>query len=269
VQGGGQGEESGGVHVTDSAIPFDLETATPQELKARLFALSEAFRKLKDDNDAFRQRMSRNLERRLEQRHERLLTTFIDILDNFDRALDAAEKTFTDAPLVEGLILVRSQLLGALQEEGLERVPVIGRPFDPEISEVVETEAVSDHEHHHLVMKELMRGYRLNGKLARPSRVVVGEYAPDAAAEATLRAHVSEPLIGADEDGLGDILGEVEVEGLTPFGAARATEDGPSLDDILAGVEEEKKAEVSPQSSGTLDLDELEREMREIFGSDA
>jgi molecular chaperone GrpE len=262
VQGGEQGgRATGDIRATESSSPFDVETATPEELKARLFALSEAFRKLKDDNDAFRTRTSRNIERRLEQRHERLLTTFIDILDNFDRALDAAEKTYAEGPLVEGLILVRSQLLQALKEEGLEWVPVLGRPFNPEVSEVVETVPVDDHEHHHIVLKEFMRGYRLNGKLARPSRVVVGEFASDAAAEATARSRVAEPLIGADEEGLGDILGEPEAGPAAPA----PEEEGPSLDDILAGVEEVSK-KPDPQSSGSLDLDELEREMREIFG---
>jgi hypothetical protein len=95
---------------------------------------------------------------------------------------------------------------------------------------------------------------------------VVGEYALDAVADAAhLPAGVAEPLIGADEDGLGDALGGAG-------GAAEAAavsysgEDGPSLDDILAGVERAESKPLKPEDTGTLDLDELEREMREIFG---
>ena len=97
----------------------------------RLAEVLTAYRKLKTENEGFRERITRNLERRFNQRHERLLLKFIDILDNLDRALEAAEQTYAGKPLIEGLILVRTQLLQTLQEEGLERIPVLGLPFDP------------------------------------------------------------------------------------------------------------------------------------------
>src|SRR4029450_4538949 len=131
--------------------------------------------------DAFRERTTKNLERRYDQRRERLLLKFIEILDNLDRALEAAEETYAGQPLIEGLIIVRTQLLQTLQEEGLERIPVIGLPFDPNFSEAVETRPVDDPDHHHVVVKELLRGYRLNGRIARASRVIVGVYIDPAA----------------------------------------------------------------------------------------
>ena len=65
--------------------------------------------------------------------------------------------------MIEGIILVRTQLLSVLQEEGLERIPVLGLPYDPSVAEAVETRPVTEPEHHHVVVKELMRGYRLHG----------------------------------------------------------------------------------------------------------
>jgi hypothetical protein len=106
----------------------------------------------------------------------------MEILDNLDRALDAAETSYGGQPLIEGLILVRTQLVQTLQEEGLERIPVLGLPYDPHVSEVVETRPVSDAEQHHVVIKEMLRGYRISGRVARPSQVVVGEYAGPPAA---------------------------------------------------------------------------------------
>jgi molecular chaperone GrpE len=163
----------------------------------RLTEVLNAYRQLKTDNDGFRERITRNLERRFDQRRERLLLKFIEILDNLDRALEATEQTYTGTPMIEGIILVRTQLLSVLQEEGLERIPVLGLPYDPSVAEAVETRPVTEPEHDHVVVKELMRGYRLNGRVARASRVAVGQYAPVGAAEA-------EPgdeglLVGADE----------------------------------------------------------------------
>jgi molecular chaperone GrpE len=166
----------------------------------RLAEVLAAYRQVKTDNEGYRDRITRNLERRFDQRRERLLLKFINILDNMDRALMAAEQTYAGNPLIEGLILVRTQLLQTLQEEGLERIPVIGLPYDPNYSEAVETRPVTEPEHHDLVVKELLRGYRLNGKVARVSRVVVGEYGgAAAAAEAPPDSLIGEGEVAAPE----------------------------------------------------------------------
>jgi molecular chaperone GrpE len=155
----------------------------------RLTEVLTAYRKVKTENEGFRDRVTRDVERTFNRRHEKLLLKFIDILDNLDRALEAAEQTYAGNPLIEGLILVRTQLLQTLQQEGLERIPVLGLPFDPNMSEAVGTQPVDDPEHDHVVVREVLRGYRLHGRVARASRVFVGQYKPAAAApEATTSA---------------------------------------------------------------------------------
>jgi len=169
--------------------PAEAPPGNPLEQRARLAEdrLAEvmaAYRTLKKENEDVRERQSRNMERKFDQRRERLLLKFIDVLDNLDRALEAAQTSFAGQPLVEGMILVRTQLLQTLQDEGLDRIPVVGLPFDPAVSESVSTAPVTEPEQHHLVVKELLRGYRLNGRVARPSRVVIGIF-EGAEAEAT------------------------------------------------------------------------------------
>ena len=86
--------------------------------------------------------------------------------------------------MIEGIILVRTQLLSVLQEEGLERIPVLGLPYDPSVAEAVETRPVAEPEHHHVVVKELLRGYRLNGRVARPRGWRSASTSPEAGAAA-------------------------------------------------------------------------------------
>jgi molecular chaperone GrpE len=142
----------------------------------RLAEVLAAYRQVRVENEGYRDRIAREIERQYDRRRERLVLRFIEILDNLDRALEAAEQSYAGNPLIEGLILVRTQLLQTLQQEGLERIPVLGLPYDPAVSEAVGTQAVSDPEHDHVVVKELMRGYRIHGRVARPSRVVVGSH---------------------------------------------------------------------------------------------
>jgi len=183
-----------------SPAPVEAPAGNPLEQRARLAEdrLAEvmaAYRTLKNENEDFRERQSRNMERRFEQRREKLLLKFIDVLDNLDRALEAAQTSFAGQPLLEGMILVRTQLLQTLQDEGLDRIPVLGLPFDPAVSESVSTAPVKEEDQHHIVVKELLRGYRLNGRVARASRVVIGvfEAAPAAGAEGTAAAEAPVP----------------------------------------------------------------------------
>jgi molecular chaperone GrpE len=192
-----------------SAGGLEAASGNPLEQRARLAEdrLAEvlaAYRTLKTENEDVRERQSRNLERRFEQRRERLLLKFIDVLDNLDRALEAAQTSYAGQPLLEGMILVRTQLLQTLQDEGLERIPVVGLAFDPAVSESVGTQPVKEAEQHHLVVKELLRGYRLNGRIARPSRVVIGVFDGARAAEPAPSASPTAvtPAIAAPEAAL-------------------------------------------------------------------
>jgi molecular chaperone GrpE len=208
-----------------------------------------AYRQLKTGNDEFRERTTRNIDRRFEQRRERLLLKFIDILDNLDRALDAAEKSYAGNPLIEGLILVRTQLLQTLQEEGLERIPALGLAFDPAVAESVGSQPVDDPDHHHVVVRELLRGYRLNGRIARPSRVLIGEFT------GATGAAEDGGLIGADEVGAEgasfaapEPLGEPALEPVLE-------DEGRSLEDIIADAERQDalRKEAEPPAADTLD----------------
>jgi len=225
----GEQAEEGGLEASLEPPPQG-DAAQQLERRARLAEdrLTEvlaAYRKVRTDNEGFRDRVSRNVERRYELRREKLLLRFIDILDNLDRALEAAELSYAGNPLIEGLILVRTQLLQTLNDEGLERIPVLGLPYDPGVSEAVGTQAVPDQEHDHVVVKELMRGYRLSGRVARASRVVVGEYREGAGAAKL----ASEALIGADETPRGG-----RVEGDDPA-ASTPLDDDEMLDERDTG----------------------------------
>jgi molecular chaperone GrpE len=221
----------------------------------RLAEVLAAYRQVKTDNEGYRDRITRNLERRFDQRRERLLLKFINILDNMDRALAAAEQTYAGNPLIEGLILVRTQLLQTLQEEGLERIPVIGLPYDPNYSEAVETRPVTEPEHHHLVVKELLRGYRLNGKVARVSRVVVGEYGGAAtAAEAPPDALIGEDEVAAPETGLPLEPPELDSE--------------RSLEEIIQRTEREEQSQAGVPTEPAGETTPLDEEMlRNLFAA--
>jgi molecular chaperone GrpE len=196
----------------------------------RLAEVLAAYRQIKSENESYRDRISKNLQRRFTQRHETLLLKFIDILDNLDRALEAAQSSFAGQPMIEGMILVRTQLLQRLKEEGLERIPVLGLPFDPEVAESVGVHPVPDPDHQNLVVKELLRGYRVNGRVVRPSRVLIGQYVEGAptntpgAMLGTVPSAAPGPA-PAEESSIEDIVARAEAQDALFPGAMADDED--------------------------------------------
>lgn len=231
----------------------------------RLAEVLNAYREFRRETEAYRERLTRQVQRRFEHRHDTLLLRFIDILDNFDRALEASQ-TAGDS-LVEGLILVRTQLLQMLQEEGLERIPVLGLPFDPHVAEAVGSEPVEDPDQHQMVVQETLRGYRIKGRIARASQVVVGEYVGAARREPV-------PHHGRTD---GVLIGEAEPAVATAAVAAPAEtgddDGGPSLEEIIARAEARDAAE-HPQPPSAIryddltELAEVDEELREENGGD-
>jgi molecular chaperone GrpE len=203
----------------------------------RLAEVLKAYREFRQETEAYRERMTRSLQRKFEQRHETQLLKFIDILDNFDRALEAAQ-TAGDS-LVEVLILVRTQLLQMLQEEGLERIPVLGLPYDPHTAEAGGTVPVDDPDEHHMVMQEMLRGYRLKGRMARHSQVMIGEYAGAEAPPRPLRP-AAEALIGVPA-----VVMPVAAEAEAAEPPPARSEAELTLDEIIARAEA-REAETTP-----------------------
>jgi molecular chaperone GrpE len=96
-------------------------------------------------------------------------------LETLDKAIDGARTTDAAEALISGVMLVRTQLFRILQEEGLERVSVLGLPYDPRSSEVVQRRPVTDPDQDGVVIEELQGGHQLRGHIIRRAKVVVGE----------------------------------------------------------------------------------------------
>ena len=224
------GEE--GAPEADAAEAYHQRARLAEDRLAEVLA---AYRQIKSENEGFRERIGKNLERKFIQRHETLLLKFIDILDNLDRALEAATNSYAGQPLLEGMILVRTQLLQRLKEEGLERIPVLGLPFDPEVSESVGMQPVNDPDHQNLVVKELMRGYRVNGRVVRPSRVLIGEYREGASAVDAGAVIGGAPGAAAGSEGGPPAPAVVDDSPAAPGGAEPDHE--PSIEEIVARAE--------------------------------
>ena len=149
-----------------------------EALRAQLLELHERQRTATQDIGASLARQKKAAARELQSEREIIYTRYIEILDNFDRAFDTAEARAASHSLMEGFILVRNQVVQVLRDGGFDRVRTLGLPYDPNTSEAIQLEDVDDPAQDGIVVRELVRGYRLDDHIVRAARVVVGRSAP-------------------------------------------------------------------------------------------
>jgi molecular chaperone GrpE len=132
----------------------------------------DSLQRLKAEFDNYRKRTAREQASFASRANESLLKELLPILDDLERALEAAEE-HEEAKLEEGVRLVHRALEEALRKQGLEVIETDG-PFDPHVHEALLTQP-GDEAEPGSVLQVLQKGYRLGDRVLRPARVVVAE----------------------------------------------------------------------------------------------
>jgi molecular chaperone GrpE len=158
---------------SDAAAPAD-EVA---ELKRQLAEQQDRLMRALAEAENVRRRVERNAEDRVRYANESLLRDLIPVLDNFDRALAAARASGSAPGVLEGVELIRRELLRVLERAGVTRYSAVGEPFDPTRHEAV-SRVVSEAATPNTVIAETAPGYLLHGRVLRPALVAVAA-APD------------------------------------------------------------------------------------------
>jgi molecular chaperone GrpE len=131
----------------------------------------DALQRLKAEFENYRKRVQRDQSGLVARASERLVKQLLPVLDDLERALEAAAQ-HEEAKLEEGVRLVHRSLADALAREGLVEVETEG-PFDPHTQEALLAQPSEADEG--TVIQVLQKGYRLGDYVLRPARVVVSQ----------------------------------------------------------------------------------------------
>src|ERR1700754_1925492 len=134
----------------------------------------ELARRTKADFENYRKRVAKENSEALARGKADLARQLLPALDNLERALAAGEDASAHQALVKGVAMVRDELHGRLEGAGVEPFDPIGERFDPQLHEALSTRA-DDGTEPGLVLETLEKGYRLNGQVLRPAKVVVSQ----------------------------------------------------------------------------------------------
>jgi molecular chaperone GrpE len=147
--------------------PSELEQAQLEAKEAR-----EEMLRMRAETDNLRKRLQKEKQDSVQFANQRLIKQLIPIFENLDRALKAPDTNVES--LKEGVKLTSDQAIALFKKENVEPINAVGELFDPSIHEVLSQMESNDHDEN-TVIEEFSKGYRMNGRVLIPSRVVIAK----------------------------------------------------------------------------------------------
>jgi len=126
------------------------------------------------DFDNYRKQMERQAASKTESIKAELLLKFLNIRDDYLRALSVTKKSKLDPVVIEGLEGILRNIDSLLSSEGVREIETVGTPFDPNIHDAV-AHSQRDDMDENTVTAEIRKGYMLNDKVLRPSLVEISK----------------------------------------------------------------------------------------------
>ncbi len=133
--------------------------------------LSLLYQTLQKDFEDYKVRMIKEKEQAKEEAVEKFAKSILDVIDNFEKALESFKYTNDINAILTGVQMTHYQIVSLLQNFGIEKVEANGQ-FNPMEHEAVEAVRSKEYENNQIV-KVLQHGYKFKGKVIRPAKVVV------------------------------------------------------------------------------------------------
>lgn len=159
----------------DSVSELDELKAKVKELENQLLDAKDKALREAAETENYKKRLHADKESAVKFANEALIKDLLDPLDNFSRAIEAAEQTKDFDKMREGVVMVEDQIQTILKNNwGLEVYSPEGEDFDPSVMEacMVQEQDGLDKEK---VLQVFMKGYKLHGKVVRAAKVMVGK----------------------------------------------------------------------------------------------
>lgn len=169
------GQTAANMETSKDAKPEPSDTEKLASLEAKCRELQDQYLRKAADFDNYRKRMIKEKQEAIDYANTNLISDLLQILDDFDRAIEAGKKTGEEsaAAFMQGVMMIRTGLSTLLESKyGLQYYEVQGKAFNPDIHEAVATNPSAEVTEP-TVGAELQKGYKLKERILRPAKVMV------------------------------------------------------------------------------------------------
>lgn len=122
----------------------------------------------------FQKRAPKQIADTIAYEKEKIIKTLLPALDNFEHTFQNIHSAEDKEVLIKGIRIIYDQMLDILKSHGVEQIQAPGKSFDPTQHEAMMQKAEPDKEDN-IVLEEFQKGYKLNGRVIRPSKVIVNK----------------------------------------------------------------------------------------------
>ncbi|HEY4235313.1 MAG TPA: nucleotide exchange factor GrpE [Lacipirellulaceae bacterium] len=161
----------------DDALGAAMADVGEPDLASELAAANDRALRLNAEMQNLRNRTSREIADERKYAVLPMLRDLLPVVDNVDRAIEAAEKAGEADKLLEGFRLVRQQLATVLSSHGCELIEAAGKPFDPHVHQAILHQPSADVAAGSITMVT-QAGYKLHDRVVRPAQVIVSSGPP-------------------------------------------------------------------------------------------
>jgi molecular chaperone GrpE len=155
--------------------PKHKKESVTDKLEEEIAQLNDKYLRLYSEYDNYRKRTSREKIELGKTAAGEVISAQLPVIDDLERAIRALEEAGEEErPVRDGILLIYNKWMNILSQQGLEPIQAMGEPFDTDLHEAVTNIPAPDSSLKGKVVDEIQKGYRLNGKVIRFAKVVVG-----------------------------------------------------------------------------------------------
>ena len=163
---------------SEEAPPSDNKLELEKEKTKCLLELYkialDRYLRISADYANYQKRVPKQIADAIGYEKEKIIRTLLPVLDNFQRTLQNAHSAENAESVVKGIKITYDQMLDILKSHGVEQIKSVGEKFEPTLHEAV-TQRDEPEKEEGVVLEEFAKGYKLNGRAIRPSKVIVNK----------------------------------------------------------------------------------------------
>lgn len=146
-----------------------------EKAESELLELKDKHIRLQAEFDNYRKRTLKERMELLKTASESLLVSILPVIDDFDRAVQTLDKVEEEGHLKDGVMLIYNKFQDFLKQNGVKEIEAKEQPFDTDLHEAITTFPAPTEELKGKIIDVVQKGYYLNDKVIRHSKVVIGE----------------------------------------------------------------------------------------------
>jgi len=147
---------------------------TLESLRAEKDELFAKLQRVSADYANYQKRTPKQISDSIAYEKERIIKTLLPAMDNLEHTLQNAHSSENIDVLVKGIRIIYDQFLDILKSHNVEQIEALGDKFDPAMHQAM-TQQSDPEKEENTVLEEFQKGYRLNGRVIRPSKVIVNK----------------------------------------------------------------------------------------------